>query len=62
MSQINPSKPINRRQLIKKISHISLGVSATFAALSVDYQKPTLKKLWPLKDAAAVLTSDGITP
>ncbi len=62
MEPSNFSKPLNRRQLIKKVGHVALGVTATFVALGSDYQKPTLTKLSPLKDAVALAASNVCPP
>ena len=56
------SKPLNRRQLIKKVGHVALGVTATFIAVGTDYQKPTLTKLSPLKEAVALAQSTNCPP
>ena len=57
MDQTNPSKSINRRQLIKTVTQTTLGAAGVFIALGVEYQKPTLPKLMPLKQAAAMAVS-----
>lgn len=59
MYQTNPPKLMNRRQLIKTVTHTTLGVAGVFAAIGVEYQKPTLTKLMPLKQAAAMADSGG---
>ena len=61
MHQTNPPK-LNRRQLIKKVSHVTLGVTGTLVAMGIEYQKPTLTKLMPLKQAAAMADSGGVNP
>ena len=60
MNQTNPPKSINRRQLIKTVTQTTLGAVGVFTALGVEYQKPTLTKLMPLKQAAAMADS-GVT-
>jgi hypothetical protein len=60
MNQNKSPNQINRRQLIKKVSLVTLGAAGAFASLGVEYQKPTMAKLMPLKKAAALANSqDG---
>ena len=62
MHKANPPKLINRRQLIKTVTQTTLGAVGVFTALGVEYQKPTLTKLMPLKQAAAMAGSGELDP
>ena len=62
MNQSNSPEQINRRQSIKKASHFILGMTGAFAALGVEYSKPTLTKLVPLKQSVVMAQSNGNPP
>ena len=62
MNQSNSSTSVTRRQLIKKVTHLTLGAAGVFGSLGVDYQKPTLMKLTSLTAAAETANSKGGGP
>ncbi len=59
MEVSNSDKSLTRRRAFKQFSHVALGTSTAYLAMVVNYQKPSIKKMFSIEEAAAQVSSDG---